>query len=191
MARSSNKLGALGFTFACMRVMQAISLISVIGLSSNFIGGIISGNGSTPQYLIGTLVVTCISTIYVAISSILYYDGQLSFILAAAADGIILIALIVVASVVGKPISYLDCEAILASDTASVASFFATVSYIRPNQESLWTAGDRASCFQVKAVWGLAIALCVLFAFSAIVMLCLWRRLRTLTSSSAPKDIEG
>jgi hypothetical protein len=50
---------------------------------------------------------------------------------------------------------------------------------------------DQPHCMQVKAVWGLCIALCVLFAFSALVCGGLWRRVKGSSQNAAPKDIEG
>lgn len=53
-----------------------------------------------------------------------------------------------------------------------------------------FVARDQPHCYEIKTVWGLAIAMCVLFAFSSIVCAGLWRRIKG-PSSSAPKDIEG
>ena len=50
---------------------------------------------------------------------------------------------------------------------------------------------DQPHCYEIKTVWGLGIALCVLFAFSSIVCAGLWRRIKGPGSSSAPKDVEG
>jgi hypothetical protein len=194
------RLGALGATFTAMRAMEFISLIAVIGLTANFVNDIVNAGQSPPEYLTGTLVVvsslmsiSCIAAVYVCVTYLLYYDAMLPFVYAAAADGAILIALAVVSVVIGRPVSFLSCEAIMASNTGSAASFFASLAWILPGQEGLWAAGDRGSCFQVKAVWGLAIALCVMFAFSTMVTACLWRRLRTIAVMEARvdrKDVE-
>jgi len=37
-----------------------------------------------------------------------------------------------------------------------------------------WAGSGRAECFQTKAVWGLGVALCVLFATSSIVLPVMW-----------------
>lgn len=50
-------LGALGMTFTAMRAMQGVSLITMIGLSANFVSQAVENNNSPPQALVGTLVV--------------------------------------------------------------------------------------------------------------------------------------
>lgn len=50
-------LGALGMTFTVMRFMQLISLITIIGISSNFISEVIAADYAAPSALVGTLVV--------------------------------------------------------------------------------------------------------------------------------------
>jgi len=50
-------LGALGHTWTAMRAMEFISLITIIGLTSNFIGEMVGADYAAPSALIGTLVV--------------------------------------------------------------------------------------------------------------------------------------
>jgi hypothetical protein len=54
-------------------------------------------------------------------------------------------------------------------------------------------AVDKTTCYEIKAVWGLAISLCVLFAFSSLVCVGLWQRIRRESTGTAThtKDIEG
>ena len=54
-----------------------------------------------------------------------------------------------------------------------------------------FVAKDQPHCYEIKTVWGLGIALCVLFAFSSIVCAGLWRRVKGPGSSAADKDLEG
>ena len=49
--------GALGVTFKSVRILQAICILCVIGLTSNFVSQIINSNERAPQVLIGTLSV--------------------------------------------------------------------------------------------------------------------------------------
>jgi len=52
----------------------------------------------------------------------------------------------------------------------------------------VWAGASKETCYEVKAVWGLAIALCILFAFSSVTAVCLWKRQR---DESAPaKSVE-
>lgn len=49
--------GALGATFKVCRVLQAASLIAVIGMTANFVSEIVSAKTSPPAVLVGTLSV--------------------------------------------------------------------------------------------------------------------------------------
>jgi hypothetical protein len=51
--------GALGASFMACRAVQAISLITIIGLTANFIQEIVSANLVPPSVLIGTISVVC------------------------------------------------------------------------------------------------------------------------------------
>ena len=51
--------GALGATFKIVRVLQAISMIAMIGMTANFISQMVSSNQTPPDVLIGTLSVVC------------------------------------------------------------------------------------------------------------------------------------
>ncbi|KEY68439.1 hypothetical protein S7711_01214 [Stachybotrys chartarum IBT 7711] len=183
--------GALGVTFTTMRVMQLLSLLIIIGLTSNFIAEVVNAAYEAPSALIGTLVVACLATVYLVISYILYWDSMLPFLVAAGADFAILIAVIVVACVLGRPVSYLDCASFPSNgNTANfVDSLFHNV-YQRDNVFE-WVDADSGSCTQIKVVWGMSISLCVLFAFSAIALGCLWKRLRNIAAANQEaKDFE-
>lgn len=130
--------------------------------------------------------------VYIVITYILYWDSMLPLLVATGADAALLIAVIVVACVVGKPVNYLDCNELPSNgNTATfINSLFHNV-YKSRGDLIVWVDADKASCFEVKAVWGLSIALCVLFAFSAVATACLWKRQRTVAAAEqAPKDFE-
>lgn len=114
---------------------------------------------------------------------------MLPFLVAVGADGLVLIMVIVVAVLVGKPVSYLKCNEF--ADHGNTANFITSVynnAKHSTNNVFEWVDPDKAACYEVKAVWGLSIALCILFSFSAITSACLWRRLKG--GNSAPKDVE-
>lgn len=172
------KYGALGATFTVVRAMEAVCLISIIGMTSNFIAEMVASDQSPPRVLVGTLSVTCIAVIYIGITYILYYDNLLPFLVSCALDSAILIAVIVVAVTVGKPLSYLDCSALPSTGTTSsfldsVGANMSKVNYW------VWAGASKTTCYEMKAIWGLSIALCVLFAVGSIVSVCLWRLLST------------
>lgn len=51
------ELGVLGMTFTIVRAMQVVSLISIIGMTANFISEMVIAKTNPHQVLIGTLVV--------------------------------------------------------------------------------------------------------------------------------------
>ncbi|KAI1843611.1 hypothetical protein JX265_007397 [Neoarthrinium moseri] len=194
------QLGALGVTFTALRAAQFLSLVAIIGLTANFINEIVTAQRDAPGVLIGTLTVASTASLYIAITYILYYDGLLPLLIAGVFDFLLLIATIVVAATVGKPLSKLTCEILPAAGTSTITSgstFVASttgVSYRSILTKAVdyftFVAVDQPHCYEIKAVWGLSIALCVLFAFSCLICIGLWRRVKS-TSAAAPKDIEG
>merc|ERR1711939_677350 len=166
------QFGALGATFTVVRAMQFVSLIAIIGMTSNFIDQMVKLDQKPPSVLIGTLSVTVITVLYVLISYVLYWDSMLPFLISTALDSTILIAVIVVAVTVGKPLSYL----------ASVGENMSKVNCW------VWAGASKTTCFELKSIWGLSIALCILFTFSSVVSICLWRKLKVVGPA---KDIEN
>ncbi|KAJ4407263.1 hypothetical protein N0V85_004393 [Neurospora sp. IMI 360204] len=189
------RLGALGLTFSVMRALQFAALIAVIGLSANFIDEFSTKSLASPSELVGTLVVAVIAVIYVVISYILYYDVMIPYLLSGILDGLLLIAFIVVASLLGKPLSQLQCALMPKDPDAN--NFWTSVPFSIKSQETTddglyftFVHMDQPTCFETKAIWGLSIALCVLFAFSSIVCVGLWRRVSGETRVVSRKDIE-
>ena len=80
-------------------------------------------------------------------------------------DGLVLIALIVVAAVVGKPLAYLDCKVIGSSSVSeSTSQLGAELNDQLHNQGgsliySNWIGANKTTCYEMKAIWGLSIAL--------------------------------
>ncbi|KAI9728500.1 MAG: hypothetical protein M1834_007638 [Cirrosporium novae-zelandiae] len=190
MANSS----ALAGTFKVTRILQFMSLIVIIGMVSYFIQQMINSNTKPPEVLIATLSIVCIAALYCIVTIILEIDGILPYLISTGIDGLLLIALIVVAVVVGKPLSYLNCYAIdNATTSGSAYSFTAalgnsldedgtTINY------SVWIGATKTSCLEMKSIWGLSIALCVLFALSAICTVFLWKQSRSGATKAA--DVE-
>ena len=180
--------GALGATFKIARILQAVSLIAIIGMAANFISDMVQNNNTPSDVVVGTLSVvcswhppvpcispnldpqTCIAVLYCAITLILYLDSALPYLLTTAFDSLILIALVVIAGVVGKPLSYLNCKVIGSNSTAESA---AQLGYELKGQlhsmakgqtggkvvYSNWIGASRVTCYEMKAIWGLSIAL--------------------------------
>ncbi|KXJ96219.1 hypothetical protein Micbo1qcDRAFT_218104 [Microdochium bolleyi] len=197
------QLGALGVAYTTMRLAQFVSLVTVIGLTGRFIDEIVVSQRAVPEVLVGTIAVSSIAVLYVVVSYILYYDSLLPLLVGCAVDGLMLIATIVVAATLGKPgpLSLLNCDvlpeksaaapamstltlSVSSTGTSSVGSYasraIAAAATAKPLPVDLlgFYAQDQPHCYQIKAVWGLSIALCVLFAFSSIVSAGLWRRIK-------------
>jgi len=183
--------GALGATFTVVRAMQVIALIAIIGMTANFISEMVQADQSPYQVLVGTLSVTCISVLYCAITYILYLDAQLPFIITSVLDSLLLIAVIVVAITTGKPLSYLDCKA-LPTQGGATSSFLSSVGHnLSKVNYWVWAGASQTTCFEMKAIWGLSIALCILFAFSGVATICMWRRQKMDAAAMAPKYIDA
>ncbi|KKZ67750.1 hypothetical protein EMCG_06617 [[Emmonsia] crescens] len=183
--------GALGITFKVVRVLQAVCLISIIGMTASFISDMVETHVTPPQVLVGTISVTCIATLYCAITFILYLDGVLPLLISAGMDALHLIAVIVIAVVVGKPLSYLNCN--LIGKVTESSGFAFTAALIKNLDKdggkfgyTHWVGASKAYCLEMKSIWGLSIALCILFAVSATCMIFLWRQ----SQQDGPKDIE-
>lgn len=131
------------------------------------------------------------TVVYIIISYILYWDSLLPLLIATAADCMCLIAGIVVASVVGKPVSYLSCSSFPAQgNTANfLHSLFVNVQRLSDNTYA-WVDPSKGSCLQLKAIWGLSICLCVLFTLSAATTAFLWRSIKIVNAPRPGKDLE-
>jgi hypothetical protein len=58
------RYGALGATFLLARIIQACSLIAIIGLTANFIAEIVRYDAKPPGIFIGTITVVCFLLLY-------------------------------------------------------------------------------------------------------------------------------
>ncbi|KAL9015789.1 MAG: hypothetical protein Q9185_006824 [Variospora sp. 1 TL-2023] len=155
--------GALGATFKIVRILQTISLIAIIGMAAYFISQMVSNNNAPSDVLVGTLSV--VTVLYCAITYILYLDNGLPYLITTGMDGALLIALIVVAVVVGKPLSYLNCK-VIGSSSVSQSTYQLGLELKKSlSQEgskvpySNWIGANKVTCYEMKAIWGLSIAL--------------------------------
>lgn len=83
-------------------------------------------------------------------------------------DSLLLIAFIVVAVCLGKPVSFLNCYVIgKASKEVDAASAYAFTESISNNLNTMgsnlglgaWAGATKTNCFSTKTVWGLSIGL--------------------------------
>jgi len=183
----------LDHVFTVARAMQAVCLICVIGMTANFVNEMVMAEQRPIGVLVGTLVVSCIATLYVGITYLLHFDDKIMYFIPAGGDALLLIALSVLTVKVGKPLSYLDCMALSNSNsTGATGSFISSISTnLKKNNYWIWAGANKTTCLEVKAVWGFSIALCVLFSFSAIVAALIGNQIRQANAANKPKDIEG
>jgi len=183
--------GALGSTFTVVRTLEAVSLITIIGMTANFISEMVAVKQSPPSVLIGTLSVAVIAFLYIVMTYILYHSAYLHFLVSTAVDSFLLIAVIVVAVTVGKPLSYLDCAAL--PSTGETSDFMKSVGQNMTKVNYwIWAGASKTTCFEMKSIWGLSIALCILFAFSSVCSALMWKKEADENkAAAAPKDIEG
>ncbi|KAL4878317.1 hypothetical protein BJY04DRAFT_221255 [Aspergillus karnatakaensis] len=187
---------ALGATFLIARIVQSCSLIAIIGLVANFIAEIVKYDAKPPGIFIGTITVTSLASLYTIITTILFIDNILPFLPSLALDFLLLIAVIVVSVILGKPLSYLECTEIgniLNADDPSSAHTFAT--HLRAYLGSLsgeveyktWIGTSRDTCYEAKSVWGLGIGMCIMFFFTAVCCGFMWRQ----SKGGNGGDVEG
>ncbi|KAF9732429.1 hypothetical protein PMIN06_004048 [Paraphaeosphaeria minitans] len=189
----------LSNTFLLVRIMQVISMVVIIGITSNFIGNIVNLGVEPPQEFVGTISITCIAALYILVSVAYYWsEANLGLLVMAGADSILLIAFIVVAVTVGKPVSYLNCYVVGKTSTEVDAAYaYAFTTSVKNNLNQMgdklslghWAGVTRSNCFQAKTVWGLAIAMCILFTTSCVLLPTLWYKNKK--ANAAPKSVEA
>lgn len=187
----------LSKTFALVRILELISMIIVVGIAANFVNDIVSSGIEPPKEVVGTLVVTCLATLYCAVSIAFFWsEAYLGLFVMAGIDFLLLIAFIVVAVCLGKPVSFLNCYRLSnASNSQTAASAYTYVTSIASklnvsgSQLSLasFAGATKANCFETKTIWGLSIALCILFSTSSFVLPTLFMKNKKAIAGP-PKD---
>lgn len=109
---------------------------------------------------------TCIAVLYCVVTIILFIDNILPFLINTGLDGLHLIAVIVVAVTVGKPLSYVNCNVLgkVSSAPSSAYAFTAALgNNLAKNGDKIsythWVGTSKTSCLEMKAIWGFSIAL--------------------------------
>lgn len=96
-----------------------------------------------------------------------------------AVDSGLLLAFVIVAVCVGRPLSFLNCSVIAsASDAADAQSASIFAQSLRENINvsgarlglANWAGSTKMNCYETKAIWGMCIGLCILFASSVMVL---------------------
>lgn len=104
-----------------------------------------------------------------------------------ATDFFLLLAFIVVAVVLGKPLSFLNCSA--AADLNAAGNAHSTVVFTQALTESFgksgstlalggWAGLTKANCYETKSIWGFCISLTILLTCSSCILPTLWFKAR-------------
>ncbi|KAI5789436.1 hypothetical protein FPQ18DRAFT_340678 [Pyronema domesticum] len=113
--------GQTGLLFLSLRSLQAISLLVTLSLTSRFITTLIeTSQTNPPSPLIAILVITILSCIYCILSLFLYFDHQLPLLPSISVDGGLFLAMLISAVVLGKPLSFVSCKALVGQATQVV-----------------------------------------------------------------------
>jgi hypothetical protein len=123
--------------------------------------------------------------------------ANLGLLVMTGVDSMLLIAFIVCAVTLGKPMSYLNCYVIGKSSAevdAQYAYAFVTATAQNLNSSGAgwdlrhWAGVTRSNCFQAKAVWGMSIALCILFTVSCALLPTLWYKNKKATPAKVVSE---
>ncbi|KAF2737641.1 hypothetical protein EJ04DRAFT_510088 [Polyplosphaeria fusca] len=159
----------LAKTFLLVRIMQVVAMLIIIGITSNFVSLIVTTGVEPPKEVVGTLSIACIATLYIMVSIAFFWSqANLGLLVMSGADSLLLIAFIVIAVTVGKPLSFLNCYVIgsASKEVDAQAAYAFTVS-VAQNLNTVgsklnlgnWAGATKSNCFQSKTIWGLGIAL--------------------------------
>jgi hypothetical protein len=194
----------LARTFLISRGLSVVAMVSIVGMTAHFVSQLVSSNIDPPREIVGTLTVvscddvsiskkcqqdtkantqTSLAALYTLLSLPLFYSSaSTTLLILTALDVLLLLAFTIISVLLGRPISHLNCRAIRSASAASSAeSAWAFAMALASGKEGSavmgltgWAGSGRAECFQTKAVWGLGVALCILFATSAVVLPVMW-----------------
>nr|OQO24454.1 hypothetical protein B0A51_08563 [Rachicladosporium sp. CCFEE 5018] len=176
----------LAKTFMLVRILSLIAMVTIIGLTANFVSQIVSTNIEPPKEIVGTLSVTSLAALYTLLSLPFFCaQGSLTLLVLTAIDALLLLAFTIISVLLGRPLSYMNCMAIgSASEAASAQNAYEFTTALMGNVRAGATgigglAGTtRVNCFETKAIWGCCVGCAVLFATSCIVLPVLWWKAR-------------
>jgi len=160
-------------TFLAARVFQLMFLIVIIGLTANFINGMVMANHDPSQEIVGALTITAITTLYTLVSISFYWaSAQMGLFVMAVADFFIFIAFVIVSVSVGRPVSNLNCYYRFQNLSGDVLTNLQDNWNKKGSTLNLqyWSGMNKSNCFETKAIWGFCIALTILYATTAILL---------------------
>ncbi|KAK0258078.1 hypothetical protein B0A54_07139 [Friedmanniomyces endolithicus] len=161
----------LAKTFMLVRGLALFAMVCIVGLTANFVAEI-----------------TCLAALYCMISIPFFYArANLGLFIMAGLDALLCLAFAIVAVILGRPLSFLNCMIIAdgnaAANAQSATAFAQSLASASGANGSIlglqnWAASTKINCFETKAIWGLCIALCILFTCSSFILPTLWLKAR-------------
>ncbi|KAF8543374.1 hypothetical protein BDD12DRAFT_821055 [Trichophaea hybrida] len=139
--------GIIGLAFLAARGLQALCLLVTLSLASRFISSMVEAQQAPPSPLIGILCVICFAILYCGTTILLYFDHQLPLIPAAGIDMLFFLALMVSSIMIGKPLSYLSCQAIAQGTTKELLENIGDRLNQGPSPTTVATATTTAQAF--------------------------------------------
>ncbi|KAF2859009.1 hypothetical protein K470DRAFT_259289 [Piedraia hortae CBS 480.64] len=187
----------LAKTFVVTRGLSLIAIICIVGLTANFVSQIVGSNVDPPHEIVGTLVITCMAGLYCFISVPYFYsNANVGLLVMTGLDLCLWLSFVVISLVLGKPISFLQCQTlpnISAAANAQLSSAYtlSLASNLGKSGSTLglqnWAGSTRVNCYETKALWGLCIALAILYTCSSIILPTLWYKARR--AAGGPKSV--
>ncbi|KAB5549625.1 hypothetical protein GE09DRAFT_1241285 [Coniochaeta sp. 2T2.1] len=160
--------GYYGYAYIGARITQAITLLPIIGLVGNLLSLAAKSRHSPPSELTATIVFSSISLLWILLSITAYHDTHIPYLATLAVDSLFLLPFMVIAIVLGQPLSLTTCSDLPSNSTSHVALPISSLPG-KPVSYVVFSGGaGQTTCYELMAVWGLVIALCCLFAISAI-----------------------
>ncbi|CAK7262427.1 hypothetical protein SEPCBS57363_000013 [Sporothrix epigloea] len=182
--------GFYAYAFVVARPFQIIALGALVGMTGNFINQDSHAHFAAPSTVVGTLVVSSIALFWTVLSITAYDDSHIPYWATAALDLLFAVPFVVGAAVLGGPLGGFSCSVLptaRTSDLLAIQTKAATAT--SPAAYILFVGDSQTTCYQVMAIWGLALALCALFAVTGLATCLLYFGWRRLAVRAAPKTI--
>ncbi|CAK7565004.1 MAG: hypothetical protein SEPTF4163_002911 [Sporothrix epigloea] len=181
--------GFYACAFVVARPLQIIALGALVGMTGNFINQDSHAHFSAPSTVMGTLVISSITLFWTILSVTAYDDSHIPYWATAALDLLFAVPFVVGAAVLGGPLGGFDCSVLptteRTTDLLAIQTKAATAT--SPAAYILFVGDSQTTCYQVMAIWGLALALCALFAVTGLATCLLYFGRRRSTVRVAPK----
>ncbi|KAK4240440.1 hypothetical protein C8A03DRAFT_13221 [Achaetomium macrosporum] len=155
--------GFYGYAFLITRIAQIVSLAVITGLVADLLSTETRGNQPASSSLIALVLFTSAGLLWSLLSWTGYSRRYLAYAATWSVDLVFLILFIAAAVVLGLPLGDTRCAAVAPNGrfeiTAPPGTSFGRI---------VFSGDGKAACSKLLIVWGVLIAVCVLFAVSAL-----------------------